>query len=222
MKNDPKLTFSYNLDKDIWCIANKGKSSNNSPHPTKIYQEILGRYGINPGNENINDFIEHYLRENKISPESYINKYQDEWTAVSAEYHTRAESVFGIVLPIAITVYLTINNRCPYNIGDNLFFVSFPRESVRKTIMHELWHFYTWYGLGQEQEKLLGNELYNELKESLTVLLNLVCTDLLPQGVKDEGYPQHQELRTKAIELWDSTGDINKVWTELTHYRQNK
>jgi hypothetical protein len=39
--------------------------------------------------------------------------------------------------------------------------------------MHELWHFYTWYGLGVDQEERLGKEKYNDLKEALTVLINI-------------------------------------------------
>jgi hypothetical protein len=32
--------------------------------------------------------------------------------------------------------------------------------------MHELWHFYTWYGLGAGEEARLGKERYNTLKEA--------------------------------------------------------
>ena len=34
------------------------------------------------------------------------------------------------------------------------------------TIMHELWHFFTWYKFG-DQMKVLGVKRYNEFKESL-------------------------------------------------------
>jgi hypothetical protein len=81
--------------------------------------------------------------------------------------------------------------------------------------MHELWHFYTWYGLGSDQEEKLGKEKYNEIKEALTVLLNVVCKDLLPERVIDSGYPQHQELRQQIVEFWNKDRDVHKLWTHF-------
>ena len=214
--NDPLITFTYETEKDIWCIANKGKSSNNSSQATKVYQLLESRYGENPTEENIKTFISEYLQERNVSTKACIQQYTDEWAIVSDEYHKRASGVFGVKLPKLVTAYLTINNRCPYNIAENLFYVSFPRESVRKTIMHELWHFYTWYGLGPEEEVRLGKERYNDYKEALTVLLNEVCTDLLPEGMTDEGYPQHQTLRGDILKHWQSDKDIHKLWDEIT------
>jgi hypothetical protein len=177
-----------------------------------VYKQIQERYGERPTEESITEFISYYLQEHKIAPDSYTQQYQREWEEISKDFHTRAQTVFNTTLPESITVYLTINNRCPYSIQGNFFYVSFPRESVRKTIMHELWHFYTWYGLGTDQEVELGKEKYNELKEALTVLLNVECGGLLPDGVIDEGYPQHQALRQQIVELWEVHKDINKVW----------
>lgn len=214
---DQKITFKYDLDKDIWCISNKGAASNNSAQPTKIYQLLIEQYGTEPTNTDISDFISGYLQGHDIAPEESISSYEADWSKIGNEYHRRAQSIFNTALPEPITAYLTINNRCPYNITESTFYVSFPRESVRKTIMHELWHFYTWYGLGVTEEERLGKGLYNDLKESLTVLLNVVCADLMPEGVHDEGYLQHQLLRAEVTKLWNETNDITNVWRSLTH-----
>lgn len=211
-----KITFTYDRTKDIWCIANKGKASNNSAKPTKMYELLEAKHGVDPTDETIDGFIDSYLKENDILVEDNITKYESEWREVADTYQQRAEEIFGTTLPAEITAYLTINNRCPYSIADNLFYVSFPRESVRLTIMHELWHFYTWYGLGADQEEKLGKQTYNDLKEALTVLLNEECADLLPEGVYDTGYPQHSELRTKIQELWREKQDISWVWGKIS------
>lgn len=210
------IFFTYDRAKDIWCIANKGKASNNSPKPTKIYELLEAKHGSNPTEETIGGFINSYLQENNISTLESINQYEAEWREVADEYHQRAEAIFEIKLPEEITVYLTINNRCPYNIAENLFYASFPSESVRLTIMHELWHFYTWYGLGVDQEEKLGKETYNDLKEALTVLLNEECADLMPEGIRDNGYPQHSELRTEIQKLWTEKRDISWVWNKIS------
>ena len=81
--------------------------------------------------------------------------------------------------------------------------------------MHELWHFYTWYGLGVGQEEKLGKQKYNDLKESLTVLLNKECADLFPIDFTDKGYPQHKELREKILKFWSNDKNVFNLWKYL-------
>jgi hypothetical protein len=210
-----KVLFQYEKEKDIWCLLNKGKSSNNSSLPTMEYDQLVSEYGESPTLENTSLFIEKYISDRGINVEESAEKFQQDWNGIVEEYSRRAESVFGILLPHDITAFLTINSRCPYSIEDNYFYVSMSRPSVRRTIMHELWHFYTWYSLGAEQEEKLGKERYNVLKESLTVLLNIECADLMPEGVYDGGYPQHQELREKIVQFWAKYRNMDKLWEYL-------
>lgn len=84
--------------------------------------------------------------------------------------------------------------------------------------MHELWHFYTWSKFGDNEEQKIGVRKYNDMKEALTVLLNIECKHLLPEGVLDMGYPQHQELRNRISELWKKNPDILYVWTEALKF----
>ena len=86
--------------------------------------------------------------------------------------------------------------------------------------MHELWHFYTWYSLGIDQEEKLGKQKYNNIKEALTVLLNVECKDLMLEGAYDSGYPQHKELRDKIIELWEKEKNISKLWEQIILLQQ--
>ncbi|MFA6386452.1 MAG: hypothetical protein WCW04_01650 [Candidatus Paceibacterota bacterium] len=211
-----KLTFKYNQDKDIWCLLNKGKSSINSPYPTKVYKELEKEFGENPSEKDIKLFVEKYISNNNLNIKDFVEKYQKDWDSISGEYQKIAEKIFKASLPKDIIAYLTINNRCPYNIKDNFFFVSIPDElHLRKIVMHELWHFYTWYKFGYIWESKIGKEKYNELKESLTVLLNIECKNLLSESIIDKGYPQHKELREKILKLWEKTKDIDKVWDSL-------
>ena len=83
-------------------------------------------------------------------------------------------------------------------------------------MMHELWHFYTWHSFGITEEGTMGKQRYNDIKEALTVLLNIECKDLLPDGVKDEGYSQHKKLRGRIVELWSKDKDIHRLWETLT------
>ena len=210
------VNFNYNQEKDIWCLLNKGKSSNNSQSPTKVYEQLVSANGENLTNEAVSAFIEKYISENKIDLQDYIAKYQKDWDEVKEEYTKRAEEIFKTKLPQDVTAYLTINNRCPYNIEENYFFVSVPAISVRRTVMHELFHFYTWYAFGEKlTNQGISKERYNDIKESLTVILNTDFSDLL-NGAVDNGYPQHQEMRTEITRLWSQDKDMDKLIVELS------
>ncbi len=210
-----QVNFTYNKDKDIWCLLNKGKSSNNSQNPTKQYEQLVAKYGENPTVENVANFVDEYTTENNIDIQKRVADFQKDWESISAEFQKRAEAIFDTLLPNDITAYLTINSRCPYNIQNNFFYVSLQSLQARRIAVHELWHFYTWYGLGADQEKKLGKQKYNDLKESLTVLLNVECEDLLPSGVIDTGYSQHQEIRARILEYWEKDKNIKNLWNYL-------
>lgn len=210
-----KINFQYNKERDVWCLLNKGKSSNNSQNPTGQYKQLVQAYGENPTEESASLFVDKYIEDNKLVIDEYIKQYQTEWDLVAGEYHKRAEAIFGVSLSANVDVYLTINSRCPYHIKENSFYVAFPRKSANSTVMHELWHFYTWYGCGTDQEQVLGKQKYNDIKESLTVLLNVECKDLFPENIFDAGYPQHKEMREKILEYWAKDRNIINLWKFL-------
>ncbi len=210
-----QINFTYDKEKDVWCLLNKGKSSNNSQNPTKQYKQLVEKYGENPTIENTAVFIDEYIIENNIDILKCMDEFQKDWEIISDNFQKRAEVIFNTSLPDNIIAYLTINSRCPYNVQDNFFYVSLESVKAKNIIMHELWHFYTWYGLGAEQEERLGKQKYNDLKEALTVLLNVECKDLLPDGVIDTGYPQHQEIREQILKYWEKDRNIKNLWNYL-------
>lgn len=209
------VNFIYDKNKDIWCLLNKGKSSNNSQNPTRQYEQLVEKYGKNPSIDHVVAFVEEYVAENGIDIPNRTEDFQKDWESVSSEFQKRAEAIFGTSLPNDVIGYLTINSRCPYSIHDNFFYVSLQSTQARRTAMHELWHFYTWYGLGADQEDKLGKQKYNDQKEALTVLLNVECKDLLPDGMTDAGYPQHQEIRQRILEYWEKDRNIINLWDYL-------
>ena len=211
-----KVTYTYDKRKDIWCLLNKGKSSNNSQNPTKQYEQLVAKYGENPTEEQTGTFIDEYIAGNNIDISKRIEDFQKDWESISAEFQRKAGSIFGVSLPDDITAYLTVNSRCPYDIRNNYFYVSLTAPQPNRTAMHELWHFYTLYGLGTVQEEKIGKQKYNDLKESLTVLLNVECKDLLPEGVIDTGYTQHQDMRKKILEYWEKDKNIKNLWNYLS------
>lgn len=211
-----KVTFKYNQEQDIWCLLKYGKDVNLFPSPTKEYMSLMKEYGEEAKEEEIKIFVEKQISNNNINKEEIIKNFQNDWDEISDEFKKIAENIFGLSLSEDITAYLTINDRCPYKIKENLFFVRIKNRLLgKKTTMHELWHFYTWYKFGIIWRDKLGNKKYNDIKEALTVLLNVECRNLLPEDINDKGYPEHKELREKILGLWEETKDINKVWDSL-------
>jgi len=208
------LTFEYNKQKDIYCLVKYGAGSFNSKTPTKVYEELVAVYGDNPTEIQLDDFVVGYLKDNAVNLDEKLKKFESDWLAAKDNYIAKAESIFGVTLPNDITVFLTINNRCPYNIEQSYFFVSLSSMYPNRTVMHELWHFYTWYKFGITDEEKLGKQKYNDLKEALTVLLNIEFPDTFRRN-PDMGYPQHQELREKILEFWSKSQDMDALWASL-------
>lgn len=210
-----KVTFEYKREKDIWCLLNFGNKSVNSSNPSKTYEKLTVFCGENPNEENTSMFIDKYLLDNDLSIKEYVSKYQNDWDKIADKFQEIAEKVFGVSLSENTTAYLSINTRCPYCIEENYFFVSLPTESSIRTTMHELWHFYTWYRFGIVWEEKLGKQKYNEVKEALTILLNIECKNLLAEGIYDGGYPQHKELREEILRLWELDKNVDNLWSKL-------
>lgn len=138
-----KLTFTHDIEKDIWCILTKGKGSNHSNIPTKTYQDLISLYGEDPTIQNTKLYIESKIIQNSIDIPAFIASCTKEWEGIADIFTTRVESIFKTKLPSDITVYLTLNNRYPYNIEENYFFTTFTLSHIRLVCMHELLHFYT-------------------------------------------------------------------------------
>jgi hypothetical protein len=211
-----KLNFLYDEDKDIDCLLSKGGGSNNQPgSKTKTYEALLAFTSDIGNRENVREFVRKFINDNKLDPQNNAIVIHSNWDPIETEFQKRAERVFSVSIADSISAYLTITGRWPYRFDKNYFFVSAKNTNANTTAMHELWHFYTWRRFDREVEQKIGVAKYNDIKESLTILLNIECSDLMG-GKIDMGYPQHQELRKKFAEIWNKTKDIDEVWNTTT------
>jgi hypothetical protein len=210
-----KLRFAYNIEKDIENFIN-GTRAVNSKKPTKFQISFSEKYGDNFEAEKVKTFIEERDKINGFNVNKEIVAVEERWKIAEPIFIERAEKIFGISYPVPIiTVYLTHNERCTYNIEQNYFFVRIGSEFSNNTIMHELLHFYTWHAFGK---KLLDDGFsklaYNDIKESLTELLNLEFSDLM-NGKRDEGYPQHRDMRAEIQKIWPVHKNISELTQKL-------
>jgi hypothetical protein len=208
-----KIIFAYDEDKDIECLLKKGPGSHNQPgNRMKTYEELLA-FTSEVGNvDKVREFVKKYIFENSVDVRGLRGELQRNWDLIAEEFEQRAERIFGIRIADQITAYMTITGRYPYYIEDKYFYVSAQKTNANATAMHELLHFYTWFKFGQSEQA--DPQKYNDVKESLTALLNIEFSDLM-NGAVDNGYLQHAHLREMAVDEWKRSKDINKVWDAL-------
>ncbi len=149
------------------------------------------------------------------SPQEAAGATEVNWRKIEAMFFKRASKIFDCKLSDTITVYLTHNERCTYNLKERYFFVRIGSASANVTIMHELLHFFTYEAFGA---KLLAQEdsreKYNDIKEALTELLNTEFKDLM-DGQVDRGYAQHQDLRLRVREYWGWDKNMGRLIQHL-------
>jgi hypothetical protein len=177
---------------------------------TKTYQSLEMFTPDIQDREKVREFVKKYISEHQIDTEKLCLSMTKDWDQVGVQFEERALKIFGVTIPNTVTAYLTITGRYPYNIDKNYFYVSTTPVNIRGTAMHELWHFYTWNKFGKSEQNRLGSQKYNDLKEALTVLLNLECADIICSI--DSGYPQHQDLRQLITDTWLKTKNITDTW----------
>ncbi|MBI4992332.1 MAG: hypothetical protein HZB99_03885 [Candidatus Harrisonbacteria bacterium] len=217
-----KLYFAYDVDKDVENTIN-GTKAINSKKPTKFQNLFTEKYGDNFEAEKVKAFIQERDKESGFDVNKEIVAIEERWKIAEPIFIERMGKIFGISYTVpVITIYLTHNERCTYNTVKSYFFVKIGSEFSTNTIMHELLHFYTWYIFGKELlDKGLSKLVYNDIKESLTELLNLEFSDLMNGGA-DIGYPQHQKMRAQIREMWKSQKDIGVVIKKLVSEQTKK
>jgi hypothetical protein len=88
------------------------------------------------------------------------------------------------------------------------------------TMGHELLHFHFFEHYWNKIEKQIGNNKTDDLKEALTVLLNLEFKDLWFKY--DQGYSNHQELRKFISQQWKKKKDFNLLLKKCVEYLKKK
>ncbi len=204
-----KIEFKYIISKEFDNFKNTSASINH-PEPSAVFKLYQNRYK-KLEKDKVILFVKDYLSEKRLNIDKLKNEIEVNWRKVEKEFFVKADKIYKKSLPIQkITAYLTIDNRCSYNFDKNCFFVHLNISQTNKTIMHELWHWYFWHNGGREIKEKYGRLVFNDIKESLTVLLNIEFKDLL-KGAVDKGYLQHQALRRKIIKQYYQTKNIYSV-----------
>ncbi|RMD67868.1 hypothetical protein D6817_00305 [Candidatus Pacearchaeota archaeon] len=210
------VKFSFDEDKDlfnIWETANFHSpwADFTKQLPAKVISIAKGKK-FGEVKESLKKM--HRLYYSSFLLSLTLKFVKEAWKNIEAEYFRRLREITGKKFEFAkVTAYLTFAPRCPYNPNrpDPWLMFSFqqPLHKILKTIGHELLHIHfhnTYYNTIKAH---IGKEKTENLKEALTVLLNMEFRDLWIS--KDHGYKPHQNLRRFILQRWESEKDFNKL-----------
>jgi hypothetical protein len=199
------LTFKYDLAKDTDNFLRSGRAIN-----SKVPTQLEAKYAAEFGELDVAK-ISGFLQAEDIDTAAKLVEIEAGWRPIEAALFERMDKFFDVAPPRPLTAYLSTNRRCTYSIMSDYFFVWMLRDHFNGPMAHEILHFYTWYSLHDElMAKGLTDLQYNDIKESLTEMLNVEFADLLG-GYQDKGYPQHMEMRERIRTMLNEGKSVREV-----------
>jgi len=220
----PKVIFKFDIEKDLWNIwetCNSGFIFGNDFKkgiPQRTINLCKGKRF-----EDIKNTLKNYqkkIHSSKLIPQ--IEKlFNEAWNKIGKEYFKRIEKIMKKPFCCEkITAYLTLVQRCPYNYNKEnpLFFVhlfaGIPK--ILAVAGHEIMHIQFHNTYWKQTEEKIGKEKTTDLKEALTVLLNLEFRDLWI--VPDQGYNPHRKLRAFIEKQWKKNPDFDILLNKCIEY----
>jgi hypothetical protein len=227
MKNNkPTVIFKFDKEKDlfnIWETCNKGNSFGNDF--TKNVNPKVVELCKDKNFEDAKEKIESYYKQihNSSLIKIFVNSVNKSWEIINDEYFKRMERIMKKpIYQNSFIGYLTLAGRCPYILKENAFYFNFfsSLTNILKTVGHEIMHLQFHNTYWNQIEKQIGNKKTHDLKEALTVLLNLEFKDLW--FVEDTGYEIHKELRKFIVEEWKKEKDFDVLLKKCVEYLKEK
>jgi len=223
MKKYPKVVFKFDKEKDLWniwlkCNTNSKFGDFEKNIPPKIIKIIKGK-----------EFEECKKELLKLRKKTYtsslfpvvVNSFNKAWNIINDEYFKRLEKIMKKqICSGKFTAYLSTMgaHSYNYNIKSPFFMVGFfgGIPSALEMAGHEIMHIQFHNAYWKEVEKKIGFDKTNDLKESLTILLDLEFKDLWL--IKDKGYDSHKELREFISKEWKKKKDFDILLDKCVKY----
>lgn len=147
-----------------------------------------------------------------------IDSLEKYWRKIEKEFFKRMDILMKKAFDKDIIAYLTTLGVCPYDPDEPSFmfslFYSLPHQL--QTCGHEIMHLYFHKFYWDKVEFKIGKEKTGDLKEALSVLLNVEFRDLW--FAKDYGYEPHKNLREFILTEWKKEKDFEKILERCINY----
>ena len=213
----PKVLFKLDILKDARNYYDTASSDINFGHDftkslrPEVYKKLKGKKW-----EVVKEYITHLLKngyeKDKEKIENKLNEIKDGWNKIQKKYFKQLEKITKKkIYREEFICYITTIGRCPYNVKENWFMTNI-FQSVDKiflTIAHELMHLQFHHYFEKQLRKKISYKQFQDIKEALTVLLNVEFRDIIKE--EDKGYTDHIELRAFIKETWKKEKDFDKL-----------
>lgn len=213
-----KVIFRFNKEKDLrnqWHKSNWKSDWADFQIPEEI-KEICKGKEFEDCKEDLIMYLSK-LHNSKII-EINLRFVEESWRNIEEEFFVRIGKLMKKNFDEKIFAYLTTSGICPYNPSEPSFmfslFYSLPK--VLQTCGHEIMHLYFHKFYWDSVEEKIGKKKTADLKEALTILLNLEFRDLW--FVEDRGYNSHEDLRKFISQEWKREKDFGKLLKKCEDY----
>jgi hypothetical protein len=209
-----KVKFVFNKEKDLFNIWETASAkSYGYDFSSRMPKELVSFCRENSYKKS-KSFIKKFFSVIYSSGfiEIHTKSLNNSWKKIEKEYFKRLKNITGKPFMIKkINAYITIAPRCPYDVSDKSFFVNFFANIPMnlQTAGHEIMHLHFHENYFKDIEKQIGNEKTHDLKEALTVLLNIEFKDLW--YIPDNGYDSHKKLREFIVQEWKKGKNFDKL-----------
>lgn len=212
------VDFKFDKEKDVWNIWNTCNSGTSYGHDfTKNMSK--GIIDLCKG-KSFEKSKKDLLKRRRIIYDNFLlmftnNSFSKGWLKIEKEYFRRLAIITKRKINFnKVYAYLTTASKCPYNPNKKppYFYINFFANipNALHTIGHELMHIHLhnsdWW---KNIENKIGYDKTHDLKEALTILLDLEFVDLWI--VQEKGYPNHEKLRRYIAQQWKKKKDFNEL-----------
>ena len=210
-----KVIFKFDKEKDLWNnwfavnFESKWELGKNFNNIQKLEEGCKGKT-FEECKKKIEDF--HKRLHNSFLIEETKNAFQEAWNKINEEFFKRLEKITGNKFPFKeVTAYITTQSLCPYDYKGGSFMISIFSNipSALKMAGHELMHLDFHNNDWKKIEEKIGKEKTSDLKEALTILLNLEFRDLW--FVEDKGKSSEEQQKLREF--------IKKGWSKEKNYK---
>ena len=206
-----KVEFRFDKEKDLWNHWHKSnwKSpwANFQIHP-KIKKICKGKK-LEECKQELSKHLSK-LQDSKLI-EINLKSTEKAWKTIEKEFFERMDRLMNKKFDKDIFAYLTTTGICPYDPNEPSFMFSlfYSLPTILQTCGHEIMHLYFHKFYWKKIEEKIGKEKTADLKEALTVLLNLEFKDLW--FVEDLGYNSHKKIRDFILKTWLEEKDFDSL-----------
>ena len=173
--------------------------------------------------EEVAEIIESFLKEKYRVEENALLQYVAHLKLV---LNKAGNNFFPIMARITenpiyrndFTGFITTFPRGPYDTGRGYIWMIYDKTDERqiKAFIHELLHMQFEHYYKEKLLKLINEEQFSFLKESMTIIINKEFLHITSE--QDRGYPIHQEFRKYLLNLWEHRQNFPQFISEAVKH----